>query len=80
MVLARSIPNRLVLAAVAAALAVVIGFLFVFTDMVLGTADSFGVALTANYLPVIISNLIAAVILTPLLVAAWEPIRESMGR
>jgi DMSO/TMAO reductase YedYZ heme-binding membrane subunit len=68
------------LAAVAAALAVVIGFLFVFTDMVLGTADSFDVALTANYLPVITSNLIAAVILTPLLVAAWEPIRNSMGR
>lgn len=79
-ILARAIPNRLVLAAAAAALAVVIGFLFVFTDMVLGTADSFGVALTANYLPVIISNLIAAVILTPLLVAAWDPIRNSMGR
>ena len=78
--LARTISNRLLLAAVAAALAVVIGFLFVFTDMVLGTADSFDVALTANYLPVITSNLIAAIILTPLLVAAWEPIRNSMGR
>lgn len=78
--LARTVPNRLLLAAVASALAVVIGFLFVFTDMVLGTADSFDVALTANYLPVITSNLIAAVILTPLLVAAWDPIRNSMGR
>ena len=38
-VLARSIPNRLLLAAVASALAVVIGFLFVFTDIWLGTAD-----------------------------------------
>lgn len=78
--LARSIPNRLLLAAVAAALAIVIGFLFVFTDIWLGTADDLGVALTANYVPVIISNLIAAVILTPILVAAWEPIRESLGR
>jgi len=78
--LARTISNKLVLAAVAAGLAVIIGFLFVFTDMVLGTADSFDVALTANYLPVVTSNLIAAVILTPLLVAAWEPIRNSMGR
>ena len=77
--LARSISNRLVLAAVAAALAVVIGFLFVFTDMVLGTAETFGAALTANYLPVIIGNLIAAVILTPILVAAWEPIHELDG-
>ena len=73
-------PNRLLLAAVAAALAVVIGFLFVFTDIWLGTADDATVAFTANYLPVITSNLIAAVILTPILVAAWEPIRESMGR
>ncbi len=78
--LARSIPNRLILAAVAAALAVVIGFLFVFTDLFLGTAESVEVAFTANYLPVIISNLIAAVILTPILVAAWEPIRNAMGR
>jgi uncharacterized membrane protein len=78
--LARSIPNRLVLAAVAAALAVVIGFLFVFTDIFLGTADDIGVAFTANYFPVVAANLVAGVILTPILVAAWEPIRESMGR
>ena len=78
--LARSIPNRLVLAAVAAGLAVIVGFLFVFTDIWLGTADDFGVAFTANYLPVVISNLIAGVILTPILVAAWDPIKESMGR
>jgi len=78
--LAGAIPNRLVRSAVAAALAVVIGFLFVFTDIWLGTAEDVGVAFTANYLPVVISNLIAAVILTPVLVAAWEPIRESLGR
>ena len=78
--LVRMIPNRLLLAAVAAGLAVIIGFLFVFTDMILGTADTFDVALTANYLPVITSNLIAAVILTPILVAAWEPIKDSLGR
>jgi O-antigen/teichoic acid export membrane protein len=62
--LARTIPNRLLLAAVASAIAIVIGFLFVFTDIWLGTADDVSVALTANYLPVVISNLIAAVILT----------------
>ena len=79
-VLARSIPNRLLLAAVASALAVVIGFLFVFTDIWLGTADDASVAFTANYLPVVIANLIAAVILTPILVAVWDPIQEAMGR
>ena len=61
-------------------LAFPIGFLFVITDIWLGTADDLGVALTANYLPVITTNLIAAVILTPILVAAWDPLRESMGR
>ena len=72
--------NRLLLAAVASALAVIVGFIFVFTDMWLGTADSFNTALVDNYLPVVISNVIVAAILTPILVAAWEPVRESMGR
>ncbi len=72
--------NKLVSAAIASAVAVVIGFLFVFTDLFLGTADSFGVALSDNYIPVVVSNLIVACILTPILVAAWEPVRESMGR
>src|SRR6188768_1538302 len=61
-------------------LAVVIGFLFVFTDIWLGTADDASVAFTANYLPVVIANLIASVILTPILVAVWDPIQEAMGR
>ena len=59
---------------------VVIGFLPVFLDMLIGTADSFGTALTANYLPVVIANVIVSAILTPILVAAWEPVRESLGR
>jgi energy-coupling factor transport system substrate-specific component len=78
--LARTIPNRLLLSAVASAIAIVVGFLFVFTDMWLGTADSFNTALTANYLPVVLANLVVSVILTPILVAAWEPVRESIGR
>jgi uncharacterized membrane protein len=72
--------NRLVSAAIASAFGVVIGFLFVFTDLWLGTADSFSVALSDNYIPVVVSNLIVSVILTPILVAAWEPMRESIGR
>ena len=72
--------NRLVSAAVASAVAVVVGFLFVFTDIIIGTAESFGVALSDNYIPVVVANLIVAVILTPVLVAAWEPVRASMGR
>ena len=72
--------NKLVNAAIASAVAVVVGFLFVFTDLWLGSAETFNVALNDNYLPVVISNLIVAVILTPILVAAWEPMREQMGR
>jgi len=72
--------NRLVSAAIASAVGVVIGFVFVFTDLWLGTADSFSVALSDNYIPVVIANLIVSVILTPILVAAWEPMRASMGR
>jgi Predicted membrane protein len=72
--------NRLVSAAVGSAVAVIIGFLFVFTDIWLGTADTFSVALSDNYIPVVISNVIVAGILTPILVAAWEPMRAQMGR
>jgi len=78
--MARMFGNRIVLAAVASAVAIVIGFIFVFTDLWLGTADSFSTALNDNYLPAVIADLIVAVILTPILVAVWEPVRESMGR
>lgn len=72
--------NQLVNAAVASAVGVVVGFLFVFTDLFIGTAENFGAAMADNYIPVVIANLIVAVILTPILVAAWEPIRSSIGR
>jgi uncharacterized membrane protein len=72
--------SRLMNAAIASAAGVVVGFLFVFTDLFLGTAENFGVALSDNYIPVVVGDLVVAVILTPILVAAWEPMRESMGR
>ena len=71
--------NRIVGAAVIAAVATIIGFLFVFTDIwVFG--NSFEAALTGSYGWVIVPNLIAAVIITPILAAAWEPLKESIGR
>jgi energy-coupling factor transport system substrate-specific component len=72
--------NRLILAAVASVIAVIVGFIFVFTDIWLGTAENFSAALADNYLPVVIANVIVSAILTPILVAAWDPVRESMGR
>jgi hypothetical protein len=80
MTFGRTFTNRYVLAAVASVVAIVIGFIVVFSDIWLGTADDFGVALTANYLPAILTDGIASAILVPLLVAAWEPIREAIGR
>lgn len=78
--LAGTIRNRLLLAAVVAVIAIVIGFLFVFTDLFLGTAENVGAAFADNYWPVVLSNSIVAAILTPVLVAAWDPIKESIGR
>jgi uncharacterized membrane protein len=72
--------SKLVNSVIASAVGVVVGFLFVFTDLFLGTADSFAVALSDNYLPVVIADLIVACILTPILVGVWEPIRSQMGR
>jgi energy-coupling factor transport system substrate-specific component len=71
--------GRVIGAAFIAAAATLIGFLFVFTDIwVFG--NSLETALTGSYLFVIVPNLIASVILTPILVAAWEPLKESIGR
>lgn len=74
-----SMGGRIVSAAVIAAVATAVGFLFVFTDIwVFG--NDFQTALTGSYLWVLVPNLIASVILTPILVAAWEPLKESIGR
>ena len=78
--MAGMLPNRLIRAIVASAIAIVVGFLVVLSDIWLGTAESFGVAMADNYLPVVVANLVVAVILTPILVAAWDPIREGIGR
>lgn len=74
-----SATNRIVGAAIIGAVATLIGFLFVFTDIwVFG--NSFEAALSGSYGWVIVPNLIATIIVTPILVAAWEPLKESIGR
>ena len=71
--------NKIVIAAIVAALSTIIGFIFVFTDIwVFGTAPV--TALTGSYIPVVIANVISSVILTPILVAVWGPIQEQIGR
>lgn len=73
------ISRRALGGAIAGAVGTVIGFLFVFSDIAVGGVD-FNTALTAEYIPVVIADVLAAVILVPILVYAWEPLKESMGR
>lgn len=70
----------LLAAAVGSVIATVVGLLIVFTDIILGTAEGFNEALTANYAPAVISDVIVVAILVPILVAIWEPVKEQLGR
>lgn len=74
------IRNPIVRSAVAAAVGIVVGFLLVLSDIWLGTAENLGVAMADNYVPVVVANLIVSVILVPILVAAWNPVKEAIGR
>jgi energy-coupling factor transport system substrate-specific component len=71
--------NKIVASIIASVVAVLLGFLVVALDILLLGVD-FNTFLTANYIPVVVSNLIAAVILVPILVAVWDPVRERLGR
>lgn len=72
--------NRAIMAAVAGVVATVIGFLFIFVELVTQSELGFDSILTVEYIPVIIGNSIAAAIVTPILVYAWEPLRDQLGR
>jgi uncharacterized membrane protein len=64
--------------AIAGAIGVVIGFLIVFSDIVKDGLD-FNAAL-GEYVPAVVGDLVATIILVPILVYAWEPVRERLGR
>jgi energy-coupling factor transport system substrate-specific component len=74
-----SISRRAIAGAIAGAIGTIIGFLFVFTDMAIYGYDA-NTVLTTSYAPVIFTNLIATVILVPILVYAWEPLKAQLGR
>jgi energy-coupling factor transport system substrate-specific component len=74
-----TVRNRIVASIIAAVVGVVVGFLFVAVDIVL-LGITFEAFVTANYIPVVVANLIASVIIVPILVAAWEPLRAQLGR
>lgn len=70
----------IVAAAIVAVVATVIGFLFIFIELVTQPELGFNHILTAEYIPTVIANSIAAAVVTPILVLAWEPLREQLGR
>lgn len=72
--------SKAVTAAVAGVVATVIGFLFIFVELVTQQELGFNAILTTEYIPTIIVNSIAAAIVTPILVLAWEPLKEQLGR
>lgn len=77
--MAGSISRRALAGAIAAVVGTAVGFLFVFSDMFVGGMD-FNAVLTTEYVPVVLANVIAAAILVPVLVYAWEPMKDRMGR
>ena len=71
--------ERAIGGAVAGAIAVVIGFLFTFTDLIIQSGNTVG-GVTSFYVTVVIADLIATIILVPILVYAWEPVKGQLGR
>ncbi|HYX11765.1 MAG TPA: ECF transporter S component [Candidatus Acidoferrum sp.] len=71
--------DRAIGGAVAGAIAVVIGFLFTFTDLIIQSGNTVG-GVTSFYFTVIVADLIATIILVPVLVYAWEPMKAQLGR
>ena len=77
---ATSTGSRALWAAIAGVVATVIGFIVIFLGLWVTPEMDFNTILTTEYFPVILSNSIAAAIVTPILVFAWEPLREQLGR
>jgi uncharacterized membrane protein len=75
----KSLAQKALAGAIAGAIATVIGFLIVFYDIIKDQMD-FNAVLTEEYIPVIVGDLIATIILVPVLVYAWEPVKERLGR
>ena len=74
-----SLRDRAIGGAIAGSVAVLIAFLFVFTDAILQGMDVATIFSTL-YLPVVIGDLIGTIILVPILVVAWEPVKARLGR
>lgn len=67
--------RRAYVAGIASVIATVIGFGFIWLELVTQPELGFEYILTREYLPTVIVNSLFAAVATPLLVLAWEPLR-----
>jgi energy-coupling factor transport system substrate-specific component len=74
----RGLPQKAIAGAIAGAVGVVLGLLAVFWDMPKDGLDFNGAL--GEYVPAVTGDLIATIILVPVLLYAWEPVRERLGR
>ena len=75
-----SVRDRAIGGAIAGVVAVVIGFLFTFTDLIIQAGQVTVGGVTSFYIAVVVADIIATVILVPILVYAWEPVKAQLGR
>ena len=71
--------DRAIGGAIAGVVGSIIGFVFVFSDVIVG-GQSASAVLTGGYVPVVVADVITTAILVPILVYAWEPVKEQLGR
>lgn len=74
----RGLPQKAAAGAIAGAIGVVVGLLIVFTDIIKDGLDFNGAL--GEYGPAVVGDLVATIILVPILIYAWEPVRERLGR
>ena len=74
-----TISRRAIGGAIASVVGIVLGFLIIFIGVPL-RGDSFESLFVGTYLPILAADIIAVVILVPILVYAWEPVKEQLGR
>jgi energy-coupling factor transport system substrate-specific component len=72
--------RRALLSALAGVVSVAVGFLFIFVELVIQPQLGFEYILRVEYIPTVIANSIAAAIVTPILVLAWDPIADQLER
>jgi hypothetical protein len=71
---------RAALSIVAALIGTAVGFLFIWIELIIQPELGAETILWAEYVPAVVSNCIFAAILTPILVLAWTPFSERLGR